>query len=130
MPTEAQWEYACRAGTTTAYYTGNTANYNTGWYDDESNTRDLVIHKVGLLPANPWGLYDMHGNLWEWCWDRYVDTYYDATQFNPMGPYSGIERVLRGGFYADVSDSMRSAFRIGSRSWYSGKGRGFRIVLP
>jgi len=132
LPTEAQWEYACRAGTTTAYYTGDIADENTGWYFEFMIGKDVDIsfHKVGMLPANPWGLYDMHGNIYEWCWDRYNNSYSGASQINPTGPSSGMDRVLRGGFYHSDGDQSRSAYRnrfcIYTIRWYDG----FRIVLP
>jgi len=87
LPTEAQWEYACRAGTTTNYSTG-TLTTNTGWYT--ANSLDKT-HKVGQRPspANAWGLYDMHGNVAEWCWDWYNDNYDVSKKVNPTGPTSG-----------------------------------------
>jgi formylglycine-generating enzyme required for sulfatase activity len=107
LPTEAQWEYACRAGTTTAYNTGATISDNTGWYVSNSGSR---THEVGLKPANAWGLYDMHGNVWEWCWDRY-GTYESGAQTDPAGAFSGSYRVLRGGSWNSYGQYLRSAYR-------------------
>jgi len=131
LPTEAQWEYACRAGTTTAYYTGDVINEYTGWYDYSTAYLDYkILHKVGLLPANPWGLYDMHGNVWELCWDRYDQNYYSNSPANdPMGPSSGINRVIRGGsrniFHLEA---MRSAARYYVFSYQRLYFQGFRLV--
>jgi len=126
LPTEAQWEYACRAGTTTAYNTGDTISDNTGWYTSNSGSK---THQVGLKPANAWGLYDMHGNVWEWCWD-WEGNYSSGSQTDPVGASSGANRVLRGGcFYLSAGD-LRSARRYGltPNSW--GSGGGFRLVRP
>jgi len=126
LPTEAQWEYACRAGTTTAYNTGDTINDNTGWYSSNSGSK---THEVGLKPANAWGLYDMHGNVWEWCWDWY-GSYSSDAQTNPLGASSGTDRVLRGGGWFDSAGFLRSA----SRDYFSPNRRaydlGFRLVRP
>jgi formylglycine-generating enzyme required for sulfatase activity len=126
LPTEAQWEYACRAGTTTAYNTGDTISDNTGWYSTNSGYR---THTVGEKPANAWGLYDMHGNVWEWCWDWY-GTYAIGAQTDPTGPASGRSRVQRGGSWGSIGQYLRSAFR----SSYDTSDRqdyfGFRIVRP
>jgi formylglycine-generating enzyme required for sulfatase activity len=126
LPTEAQWEYACRAGTATAYNTGATISDNTGWYSNNSDDR---THSVGEKPANPWGLYDMHGNVNEWCWDWYGD-YESGTQTDPTGAVSGIYRVIRGGSWVNVGQSLRSAYR----SNYYPNSRyiiiGFRLVRP
>jgi len=106
LPTEAEWEYACRAGTTTAFNTGNTISNDTGWYGDKT-------HEIGLKPPNAWGLHDMHGNVGEWCWDRF-GTYVNnnTTQNDPKGPDTGIYRVYRGGNFLDFTGrTFRSAYR-------------------
>jgi formylglycine-generating enzyme required for sulfatase activity len=126
LPTEAQWEYACRAGTTTAYNTGDTINDNTGWYEDNSGSK---THQVGLKPANVWGLYDMHGNVWEWCWDR-NENYSSGAQTDPMGASSGSSRVLRGGGWNGSEGNLRSAFRINFIPYYRVLSLGFRLVRP
>ncbi len=114
LPTEAQWEYACRAGTTTAYSWGNDINssranynwdgaHNTG--NDFKQTRD-----VGLYAANPWGFFDMQGNVWEWVSD-WKANYLTGAQTNPEGPASGSHRVLRGGSWYFDGTTLRSAKR-------------------
>ena len=108
LPTEAEWEYACRAGTTTAYNTGDMISDNTGWYNANSRSK---THEVGLKPANAWGLYDMHGNVREWCWDWY-DYYSSSPSSNPIGPNTGSGRVGRGGYWYDNGQSLRSAARV------------------
>ncbi|MCL2809623.1 MAG: formylglycine-generating enzyme family protein [Treponema sp.] len=126
LPTEAQWEYACRAGTSTWFNTGNTITNNTGWYWDNSESR---TREVGKKPANAWGLFDTHGNVWEWCWDWY-GVYPSDAETNPVGPASGADRVIRGGGWGDVSVNVRSAVRL----IYDPDGRssiiGFRLVRP
>jgi formylglycine-generating enzyme required for sulfatase activity len=126
LPTEAEWEYACRAGTTTAYNTGNTISTNTGWYGDNSN---YTMHPVGQKPANAWGLYDMHGNVDEWCWDWY-DSYSSGAQTNPRGPTSGSYRVGRGGCWAAGGQSLRSASRGTFNPSFKDGAMGFRLVRP
>jgi formylglycine-generating enzyme required for sulfatase activity len=124
LPTEAEWEYACRAGTTTAYNTGNTISDNTGWYKDNSEDK---THKVGLKPANAWGLYDMSGNVWEWCWDWYkVDITTDTT--DPTGAVGSDNRLVRGGGWNDDGHFLRSARRCNSISSYGYHDSGFRLV--
>jgi len=127
LPTEAQWEYACRAGTTTAYNTGASISDNTGWYWDNSNSR---THEVGKKPANAWGLYDMHGNVREWCFDWY-GTYASGSQTNPTGASSGTDRVLRGGGWSNFAGYLRSAGR-GYSNPYARYiiNNGFRLVRP
>ena len=121
LPTEAEWEYACRAGTTTAYNTGNTISDNTGWYDANSKSR---THEVGLKPPNAWGLYDMHGNVWEWCWDWY-GSYASGAQTDPTGAASGSYRVIRGGCWYNFGQDLRSAFRFNNFPY----GRGSALEL-
>ena len=129
LPTEAQWEYACRAGTTTAFNTGsNTISDATGWYGANSGSR---THEVGLKPPNAWGLYDMHGNVWEWCWDWYTGSYDNAGgSNNPMGASSGPVRVYRGGSILVLWQNARSAFRYSGSPVYKGITCGFRLARP
>jgi formylglycine-generating enzyme len=134
LPTEAQWEYACRANTSTTYNTGDTISDNTGWYGDNSGNK---THEVGKKSANAWGLYDMHGNVYEWCWDWYGD-YPSEAQTNPMGASSGTSRVGRGGSWVSVAKYLRSARRISFNPYQRGSGipnseninLGFRLVRP
>ncbi|MCL2155795.1 MAG: formylglycine-generating enzyme family protein [Leptospirales bacterium] len=131
LPTEAQWEYACRAGTTTEWFHGNveTGLGDYAWYSSNSGSK---THEVGKKLPNAWGLYDMHGNVWEWCWDWYSSSYYDTSSSlsDPVGPVSGSYRVLRGGYWSADASYLRSASRSsgapGSRSLYLG----FRVVRP
>ncbi|MDR2596139.1 MAG: formylglycine-generating enzyme family protein [Treponema sp.] len=124
LPTEAQWEYACRAGTTTAYNTGDTISDNTGWYLDNSGDK---THEVGKKPANAWGLYDMHGNVSELCWDWFGD-YTSATQMNPTGAVTGSYRVRRGGNWDYFGLHLRSASRSIDSPNSRGNNVGFRLV--
>jgi formylglycine-generating enzyme required for sulfatase activity len=107
LPTEAQWEYACRAGTTTAYSWGNDINSSRANFilSGFSQTRD-----VGLYDANPWGFFDMHGNVYEWVYDWHA-VYASSSQVNPEGPASGSYRVVRGGCWYGGGMEMRSANR-------------------
>jgi formylglycine-generating enzyme required for sulfatase activity len=126
LPTEAEWEYVCRAGTTTAYNTGASISDSTGWYG--ANSRDKT-HPVGQKPDNRWGLYDMHGNVWEWCWDWY-EGYSIAAQTNPAGAVSGTSRVLRGGSWYNPAGGVRSAYRSNGDPHDRGDNIGFRLVRP
>jgi formylglycine-generating enzyme required for sulfatase activity len=111
LPTEAEWEYACRAGTTTKYHTGNSKSdlARADWYGGNSGKK---THPVGQKTPNAWGLYDMHGNVWEWCADWYGN-YSSGSATNPMGPSSGSDRVARGGSWISDASICRSAFRSG-----------------
>jgi formylglycine-generating enzyme required for sulfatase activity len=117
LPTEAEWEYACRAGTTTAFYTGdcistNQANYN-GRQPLKKCPRGMYRRKpavIGMFPPNPWGLYLMHGNVWEWCQDWYGD-YPSGHVTDPQGPSAADFRVLRGGSWFSPAKELRSAYR-------------------
>jgi formylglycine-generating enzyme required for sulfatase activity len=126
LPTEAEWEYACRAGTTTAYSSGSSVD-NAGWYS--SNSEESTTHLVGTKQANAWGLYDMHGNVWEWCWDWY-GTYVAGAQTNPQGAVSGSDRVVRGGSWGYGAQALRSAFRNILTPSYRSLDLGFRLVRP
>ncbi|MBI5360584.1 MAG: formylglycine-generating enzyme family protein [Planctomycetes bacterium] len=109
LPTEAEWEYACRAETTTKYYWGNEIDWSYVWYSDNSENR---THPVCKKKPNGYGLYDMAGNVWEWCADWYVDDYYqNSPQNNPKGPDAGQCRVLRGGSCNDYVFYYRPAYR-------------------
>jgi formylglycine-generating enzyme required for sulfatase activity len=118
LPTEAEWEYACRAGTTTPFSTGNNittsqANYY-GDYPYNNNATGIYRKKttaVGSFAPNPWGLYDMHGNVWEWCWD-WAGNYSSEAQDDPRGPVSGGDRVVRGGSWSHAGQALRSAARL------------------
>ena len=110
LPTEAEWEYACRAGTTARYYTGDTEAdlAEAGWYAANGGR----TQPVGGKAANAWGLYDMHGNVWEWCQDWFSATYYEQSpKVDPRGPEEGALRVSRGGSWDYVGRHCRSAFR-------------------
>ncbi|MBE6424792.1 MAG: hypothetical protein E7029_02145 [Planctomycetaceae bacterium] len=124
LPTEAQWEYACRAGTTGAY-AGDLDEM--GWYWDNSGDE---IHPVGQKKPNAWGLYDMHGNVWEWCQDWY-DRDYDTESptSDPTGPNSGSYRVTRGGSWDFDARGCRSAYRGWDTPDDRGNILGFRPVL-
>jgi len=124
LPTEAEWEYACRAGTTTAYNTGDAISDNTGWYYINSGNK---THQVGLKPANAWGLYDMHGNVEEWCWDWY-DSYSSSPANDPTGASSGSSRVMRGGSWYNFGQDLRSACRLDDDPSNRGINLGFRLV--
>jgi formylglycine-generating enzyme required for sulfatase activity len=127
LPTEAEWEYACRAGTTTTYYYGDTPDVNTGWYRDNN---DYVTHPVGQMPPNLWGLYDMQGNVMEWVWDRYSTTFPTSPQVDTYGSVSGSSntRLKKGGSFFFYAKDGLSNFRYGWNYDGGSNDGGFRIV--
>ncbi len=111
LPTEAEWEYACRAGTQTRFSCGDDPAKvrNCAWF--KANASQMP-HPVGQKAPNPWGLYDMHGNVAEWCQDVYSESYYQKKEGNdPRGPAEGVKRVLRGGSWRTSEESCRSSAR-------------------
>ena len=128
LPTEAEWEYACRAGTSTAYSTG------AGITAEQANFGSAGLKPAGSYPPNPLGLYDMHGNVLEWCWDWYDGEYYQKSppNANPVGPAVGERRVVRGGKFDSPAGQIRSASR-GGRDPQGGADcgdLGFRVLRP
>jgi formylglycine-generating enzyme required for sulfatase activity len=129
LPTEAEWEYAARAGTTTRFWYGDDPGYtllaNYAWYTADSNDH---TRSVAQKPSNPWGLYDMAGNVWEWCLDWY-GPYPGGSVVDPKGVTSGANRVLRGGSWADDANLCRTACRILDDPTSAYSNYGFRVVL-
>jgi formylglycine-generating enzyme required for sulfatase activity len=128
LPTEAEWEYACRAGSETRYHFGNDEEQlgEYAWYGDNSGNR---THPVGQKKPNAFGLYDIVGNVWEWCADRYGKDYYKVSpESDPKGPESGKYRILRGGGWHWPSIGLRSANRYYHLPSYSYSNMGFRIA--
>ena len=129
LPTEAEWEYACRAGTITRHSFGNdpTRLAEYAWFRD--NSADNTTHPVAQKKPNAWGLYDMHGNLWEWCSDWY-GPYQQSPSDDPVGPSSGSKRVLRGKCWSNTpAKSLGSAFRYSHRPRRDVSGYGFRVAM-
>ena len=136
LPTEAQWEYACRAGTQTPFSFGENitpeqVNYHGGYPragSDKGLNRGKTV-PVKSLPPNPWGLFEMHGNVWEWCADWHAEEYPKQAMINPLGSNEDTRRVLRGGSWFNPGRSMRSA----NRGWGEPANRddifGFRLAL-
>jgi formylglycine-generating enzyme required for sulfatase activity len=126
LPTEAQWEYACRAGTTTAYSWGNNITPQLTNYKDSGLNKTV---EVGSYSANPWGFFDMHGNVWEWTAD-WRGGYPRSSAIDPPGPSNGSYRVGRGGCWFLTSTYLRSAYRSNSRyPSYRSNGIGFRVAF-
>jgi len=126
LPTEAEWEYACRAGSTTAYCYGDDAGQlgECAWYVVNS---DETTHEVGLKQPNAWGLYDVHGNVWEWCQD-WRGPYERGPAEDPVGPTAGTYRVVRGGSWFDYPLPLRSAARGRNSPSNRPDDHGFRVV--
>ncbi|MDL2330339.1 formylglycine-generating enzyme family protein, partial [Desulfosarcina sp. OttesenSCG-928-A07] len=128
LPTEAEWEYAARAGSTTTYSYGDNARQlgQYAWYDSDTGTQP-----VGQLQPNKWGLYDIHGNVLEWVQDWYEEGYYaNSSEIDPQGPPSGSYRVIRGGGWYNHADGCRSAIRSGVSPDGRSGSLGFRVALP
>lgn len=136
LPTEAEWEYACRAATTTYFYWGDKMDGNYCWYHDNAGG---ATHPVGQKKPNAWGLYDMSGNVWEWC-DDWMAPYPADTVENPVGPGNGLIKVFRGGAWNTYSSktgdywyygggNCRSGDRGGADPAYKFHFAGFRVAL-
>ena len=130
LPTEAEWEYAARAGTQTRYSFGDNKSDldQYAWYGGNFLTGGT--HPVATKRPNPWGLYDMHGNAWEWVQDFYSDTYYQQSPTqDPQGPTQGEQHVVRSGSWHSTADGWHSAMRKGYPSDYRGISIGFRVAM-
>jgi formylglycine-generating enzyme len=145
LPTEAEWEYACRAGTKTRYYSGDdpetlatvgntadaefTAKFPDRGWEIKANDGYVFTAPVGQFKPNAFGLYDMHGNAWQWCADWYMEDYYGKSPVaGPAGPSSGNSRVLRGGCWSSGPDCARSASRFMYQPDFREDNIGFRVM--
>jgi formylglycine-generating enzyme required for sulfatase activity len=128
LPTEAEWEFVCRAGTSTRFYFGDgdsqLADY--AWYSGNSGRQ---THPVGEKKPNAWGFYDMHGNVWEWCEDWYGGPLPGGSVADPIGPVLGANRVFRGGSWGVPPSRCRSAYRVWNRPGFRDFTIGFRVAL-
>ena len=143
LPTEAEWEYACRAGTATPFHfgselNGSQANCNgnypypkiEGWFGTKNKGPYLQKSSpIGKYRANAWGLYDMHGNVWEWCSDYWHDDYPSGSVTDPIGPATGSARVIRGGGWDCFAMQCRSARRSWDHPSNRNRAVGFRLAL-
>ncbi len=128
LPTEAEWEYACRAGTDSAWCCGNDEHKlgQFAWYGANAGGK---THPVGTKKSNAWGLRDMHGNVWEWCWDWFDEEYYGGSPgSDPQGPEEATLRVLRGGSWYDCGGLCRSALRFWGEPGFRDLNYGFRVA--
>jgi formylglycine-generating enzyme required for sulfatase activity/tetratricopeptide (TPR) repeat protein len=136
LPTEAEWEYACRAGTTFPFSFGKVISTEVVNFDPCRPTQGRQglprrrTAPVGSFPANAWGLFDMHGNVFEWCQDWYLTGYYTRSEAkDPRGPSNGVAHVLRGGCWDSLTRCCRAAYRHGLAPSYRGEDVGFRVIL-
>jgi formylglycine-generating enzyme required for sulfatase activity len=130
LPTEAEWEYAARAGSTSTYFFGDNKSQlgDYAWYGDNSGQE---THPVGQKRPNAWGLYDMIGNVWEWNQDWFGETYYaNSPSADPTGPSSGAARVFRGCSWFNVARACRSAYRNWDEPAFRNEILGFRLAFP
>lgn len=125
LPTEAEWEYACRAGAE-GPFSGRESLDSLGWYQRNSGRRS---HELGLKIPNAWGLYDMHGNVSEWCLDYFHAEYPEDAVTDPVGPAEGSSRVIRGGSWGYFDKACRSGARSSAPESYQLRQTGFRIVV-
>jgi len=128
LPTEAEWEYAAREGNkqTNSLFSGNTNPDEVAWYHENSNGK---LHDTGLKKPNALGIYDMSGNVWEWCSDWYDKAYYSNSKLmNPTGPLNGSEHVIRGGSWIDNTDAIKVTTRVGANLRSVNLSIGFRLV--
>ncbi len=129
LPTEAEWEYACRAGAATKYSFGDDPSElgDSAWY---SGNASGTTHPIGQKRRNAFGLYDMHGNVWEWCWDWYSDSYdKEPIVDDPRGPAGASHRVIRGGSWISFPRICRSACRSWFEPAYRSNDLGFRLAV-
>lgn len=129
LPTEAEWEYACRAGATGIWTWGDERKLlpEFAWYRHRGS--ELTTQPVGQKRANAWGLHDMHGNVWEWCSDWYAEDLRDASSQDPRGPDEGLSKVIRGGAFQSIPAHTRSATRFHDPPEIGDHDVGLRVVL-
>ena len=129
LPTEAEWEYACRAGIQTRYSFGDDPKYRElnqyAWFNSRSEGRSWP---VGIKMSNPWGIYDMHGSVWEWCQDWY-GPYIEDPEIDPVGPAEGENKIIRGGSWFNEPEALRSANRHRQPPDSRQTNNGFRLIL-
>jgi formylglycine-generating enzyme required for sulfatase activity len=128
LPSEAEWEYSCRAGSKTTFSFGESSESlgDYAWYKKNSKSE---THPVGEKNPNAWGLYDMHGNVWEWCSDWYASYYTKDAVTDPVGPGESLGHVIRGGCWINKPEHCRSAVRLPVVPSYSSGSYGFRVAL-